>query len=231
MPTQSPCKLRARLNILLAAACVPLFAGCAGTVIVDYALTAKLSGLEASGDFWQASSHEFRHITLHPQASTPFRPLRYEGRDFDWEFVVNPQAFGGAVQNKTQTRLCLFLDQGKLSSNLHSGEIPIRSKFYYRYTGGDEARVERRESVAFSPPPFCLRPSVKGSFMLDADLATLFPTGRMFNVRWPAYEATPAGKGIGNWIRIKVPMERNGKREELDLTLTVIDSAARSSYY
>jgi hypothetical protein len=67
--------------------------------------------------------------------------------------------------------------------------------------------------------------------LLDAELALLFPTGRMFNVRWPDYETTSAGKGIGNWIRIKLPVEYDGRREELDLTLTVLDSAMRISHF
>jgi hypothetical protein len=53
----------------------------------------------------------------------------------------------------------------------------------------------------------------------------------MFNVRWPEGEANLVERGVGNWIRISLPIEYAAKRETLEVTLTVKDSKARISHY
>ena len=63
------------------------------------------------------------------------------------------------------------------------------------------------------------------------DLRELFPSGKMFNVRWPEGEPRLLDQGIGNWLRIALPVEYGGKRESMEVMLTVADSKARVSHY
>ena len=53
----------------------------------------------------------------------------------------------------------------------------------------------------------------------------------MFNVSWPKGQTALIENGVGNWIKIVLPIEYEGKRETLNVTLTVKDSKARISHY
>ena len=217
--------------LLLVTGCIVLNVGCAGHVIVEFDLEAQLSGRDATGKTWRAEPQEFISIRLHPKASTPFPPLQYQGKDFDWEFATNPRAFGGFVVNKTQGRLCFQFAEARLTSSMQADEIPIRASYFYHYIANTKTPIERREATFFSPPPVCHSPGERGYFLISPDLSALFPTGHMFNIRWPDFEASPVGKGVGQWVQLKLPVDIDGKREELLLKLTVRDSASRKSYF
>jgi len=61
-------------------------------------------------------------------------------------------------------------------------------------------------------------------------MTELFPSGHFFNLRWEGKSTVLQDRGIGNWVKIRVPIERGGKREELEITLIVKDAAARLIY-
>ena len=83
----------------------------------------------------------------------------------------------------------------------------------------------------FTPPSLCFAPNKATSISLGPDLSALFPNLTMFNVKWPDGEPNLTERGIGNWLKIVMPIEYDGKRETLEVKLTARDSKARLSNY
>lgn len=63
------------------------------------------------------------------------------------------------------------------------------------------------------------------------NLEDVFPNKTFFNVRWPDGEPRLVDKGVGNWFRLAMPLEIDGKRESIWVTVTAKDSHARMSYH
>jgi len=82
----------------------------------------------------------------------------------------------------------------------------------------------------FTPPSFCFLQSELNAIGFVVDMSELFPSGNMFNIKWEGKSTTLTDKGVGNWLKIHLPIEYEGKREELEITLTPTDSAARLAY-
>lgn len=53
----------------------------------------------------------------------------------------------------------------------------------------------------------------------------------MFNVNWEGRNTNLTKRGIGNRLKIHVPIEYEGKRDELEIKLTLTDSRAWLVYY
>ena len=91
-------------------------------------------------------------------------------------------------------------------------------------------KKESGEKPMFTPPSLCFAEGELTGFGFVVDMAELFPSGNMFNIKSEGKETKLLDRGIGNWLKIRVPIEYEGKREELEITFTATDSAARRAY-
>jgi hypothetical protein len=82
-----------------------------------------------------------------------------------------------------------------------------------------------------SPHALCLAPGDGAAFSLVADLRELFPSGNMFNVRWLDNEPQLVDRGIGNWLKLALPLEHGNGREALEVTFTAKDSRVWLQYH
>lgn len=225
------------IPVLCAALLIFLVAGCAaiGTVIVDVDVDAQISGRDAAGRTWLAPTAEFIKQKRHfPQSGPPFFNVQYQGKVIDWIFTVWPTNFGGFVRSNATGPVCFRFDQARMTSNLQQEEVPLQ--VYYAQQGGYNARTlllqnKPGEHRFFDAPKLCFAQEKGSPFTLSPDMSALFPSGKMFNINQSGKELNYSQRGTGNWLKIFVPIEYEGKREDLEIKFTAIDSKARMSYH
>jgi hypothetical protein len=226
--------LQSRALSSLAAFCllsVCVTSGCAslGTVVVGFDLDVQVTGLDVKGDTWRAGKDEITKRPRDSKTAPYFSDVRYQGKVLLWETGAGSDGFGYAIQSQVPGPVCLRFDQARLTSNMQGMEVAMRVS---RVRQGPpqlptiELPKNRSETGFFVAPPLCFGREKADNFFLAPDLSALFPNGKMFNVRWIGNEPTLSERGIGNWLKIHVPVEYEGKREEFEVTLTAKDSKA-----
>ena len=226
--------LRAIRQLAVLVGSIAGLASCAGTVIVDFAIEAQVSRRDSSG----------QPVVQHPQAIStlprpagllsPFAAVRYETGILAWTFGTGTDGFGGGVTNLTASPLCFRFDEARLASSLHAAEIPLSvSVVAHTLTGRWTVlgSTDPKKLRYFAPPSLCFSPNKSTSISLGPYLSALFPNLTMFNVKWPDGEPNLTERGIGNWLKIVLRIEYDGKRETLEVKLTARDSKARLSKY
>ena len=206
--------------------------GCASmqTLIIDIDVDAQVAGRDSAGRMWQAAAGEIVRQQRHPQAASPFGHVVYRGKVFEWRFDADVGGFGYSIQSLVSEPVCFRFDQARLTSNMQVHEIPLRVSRYAR-AGETSQRNNVGEKRFVDAPALCFNSGAAGSgFGLLVDLAELFPSGNNFDIRWKDKDPDLLNRGVGNWIKIRVPYEYEGKREEIEVTLTVKDSKGRISY-
>ena len=218
-------------QLRLQAMLVLVMAGCSGgTVIVDYAVDAQVSIRNSDG------VHEAGTVATVPRRpglSSPFDAVQYRGTDFDWTFGTGTLGMGGWISNHSPGTLCLRFDQAQVRSNFHPDPIALRTYSWntFREKWALLGSTDPKQRRDFSPPSFCLEAGKEARISFAPDLAVLFPTEKMFNVRWPDEEPNLSDKGVGNWIALSLPIEIGPTRRIMDVKLTAADSKARISTY
>jgi hypothetical protein len=211
-----------------------LTSGCAGTVIVEYSLDAQVSRTAQNGVSQHATKENFFTPALPLGTQVAFPALHYKGNAFEWAISASAFGLGGTVSNFAATPLCFRLDQAMLSSNFHSSETPLRVATVFHMIYGTPNRTGSNRPTdrkLFVPQPLCFLSEKPTSFSFWPELSELFPSDKMFNVRWPEGEPQLTERGVGNWIKLRLPIEYDGKLETLEVTLTVNDSRARVAHY
>jgi hypothetical protein len=210
---------------LLLAACGP------GTVIVDYAVRADVVLRNV-----EDGAVEMGEVVVVPRPAgllSPFDAVQYRGRDFEWTFGTGTLGMGGSVANRSPSRLCLRFDEARVSSNLHPAPVPLKA--YSWATFEDKWKLlgstDPKQRQDFGPPALCVEPGKETRFSFAPDLGELFPTQKMFNVRWAGNEPELTDKGLGNWIALSLPVSVGDKAQVMDVRLTAVDSKARISTY
>ena len=209
-------------------------AASAGTVIVDFAVEAQVSGRDQAGRAWQAGADEITVLPRAPGLLSPFPAVQYRGELFEWIFGTGTLGLGGKLTNRTGAPLCFRFDEARIASNSHADGIPLRVSTWRRLEDGKWATLGSASPGKrnyFVPPSLCLGPQRHASISFSPDLQELFASRKMFDVRWIDDEPKLVERGVGNWVRIEVPVERAGRRDLVEVTLTATDSKARVSYY
>jgi hypothetical protein len=226
--------MKGRLNVSTAVAALACLTACAGTVIVDYAIDATVQGVDAGGAAWEASREQIKVLPRSPALLSPFPAVQYEGHGLAWTFGTGTLGLGGGITNTGADRVCLRFDEATISSNLRTSMQPLTVSHWsvIRDRKLEALGDTRREHIRyFAPPSLCIEPMEKVSVSFAPDLRDLFPTRKMFNVRWPDDSPILSSKGVGNWVRVALPVERARGRGRLEFQLTALDSKARVSYY
>lgn len=226
--------LRATRSLALLLGALAGLVGCAGTVVVDFAIEAKVNRRDAAG---RPVAQRPQEISILPRPAgllSPFSAVHYETEVLAWAFGTGTDGFGGGVRNLTTGPMCFRFDEAKLASNLYPAEIALSvSVVAHTLSGGWTVlgSTDPKKLRYFAPPSLCFAPNKSVSLTIGPDLSVLFPNLTMFNVKWPDGEPNLNERGIGNWLKIVVPIEYDGKREILEVRLTATDSKARLSNY
>ena len=212
-----------------------LATGCSSlaTYIVDVEVDVQVSGRDSEGRTWRAAPGEIAKQTRHPQSTSPFANIVYEGKLFEWRFLAEPKSLGYLIRSKVSGPLCFRFDQARLTSNMQPKEIPMRVSVV-RHTPPSKSFVPARnlpgEKPMFIPPALCFAQEELTGIGFVVDMAELFPSGNMFDIKWEGKDTRLLNRGIGNWLKIRLPIEHEGRREEVEITLTATDSAGRLAY-
>ncbi len=203
------------------------------TVIVDLDFDVQVGGRDAEGNAWRSGAGEISK-QRDPKAASVFSNVHYAGKIFEWRVSADPGGFGYFIRSNARGPVCFRFDQARLSSNMQSKEIPMRVRWarYGPLPGPIQILANKGgENRVFEAPPICADETSGSTLGFIFDLSELFPSGQMFNINQRGRELEFSERGTGNWLKIQVPVEYEGKREQIDVTLTSIDSRARNSYH
>ncbi len=203
------------------------------TVIVDVEFDVQLEVRDSSGRAQRATPEELVK-KRHPKAASPFPYVDYEGKLFEWSIGASDGSLGYFLRSKSSGPMCFRFDEARLTSNFQQKEVPLRVR-WARY-GPIRGEVLVRKSLSgddafFAAPSVCAATDKGSTFGFVADFSELFPSGQMFNINQTRKSLKYAEHGAKNWLKIRMPIEYDGKREELEVLITAIDSKARFSYH
>lgn len=224
----------------------PLAANCESmrTVGANFALDVQVKGRDAEGVAWQATAAQITARPSDTRASSPFPHKQYLGKDFTWEFSAGASGIGGGIRSLKSSPVCFRFDEAKLTSNMNAKptrlqvsqvmsnkpfEAQIDPRLDKKLVPLGILRPKKGDEYLFTPPTLCFAADKQGGFHFAIDLSALFPSGHMFNVSWKNDKLV--GTGIGNWLKMMVPIEYEGKREEIEVTLVATDSRLSISYH
>jgi hypothetical protein len=222
-----------------------------GTVIVDLDYTVDVVvHSEAGKMLWRARPEQIVAVARHPQAGNPFSPSRFVTPDFEWQVSADRTSLGGGLISKLNLPVCLRFDQASISSNFQA-----TPKYLHKPPGGgkgligdDSGHEDAQKAVLAAEAakgrkvipllgqwpewPIACAPALgRFNFGYSVNFSELFPTAKLFNVNQTGKDVNYSERGVGNWLKITVPVEYAGKREILEMTLTGKDSRARMSYH
>jgi hypothetical protein len=209
-------------------------AGCESmrTVIVDVDFDVQLQVRDSSGRLQRAAPEELVK-KRHPQAASPFPNTHYEGKLFEWRISVSDRSLGYLIRSNSNGPVCFRFDEAQIASNFQPQEVPLRIT-WARY-GSSVGEIQVRRSMPgeqpYAAPPVCAPPEKGATFGFVPDYSELFPNGQVFNINQAGKSLNYSEHGAKNWLKIRMPIEYDDKREELEVIFTGNDSKARFSYY
>lgn len=214
---------------------ITVAAGCRtiGSLIVYTEVDVQVAGRDSQGRAWRAAPGEIVKQNHNPKSISPFANTVYDGALFEWRFLADPKSIGYLIRSKVPGALCFRFDQARLTSNLQPNEIPMRVNFVFHSPPSKPfvpVSNPPGERSMFVPPPLCFAQGELTGIGLAVDMVELFPSGNMFDITWEEKSTNLITSGIGNWLKIRVPIEYQGKQEEVEITLTATSSAARWAY-
>ena len=233
-------------RILIGIFLAPLAASCESmkTVGANFALDVQVKGRDAAGIAWEAIPAQIADYPSDARASSPFPHKQYLGKDFNWEFSAGASGIGGGIRSLKSSPVCFRFDEAKLSSNMNAKPTRLQVSQVISnkpFDAQTDPRLDKKlvplgilrprkgDEYLFTPPSLCFTAEKQGGFHFAIDLSALFPSGHMFNVSWANDKLV--GTGVGNWLKMSVPIEYDGKREEVEVTLVARDSRLSISYH
>ena len=166
--------------------------GCAGSVVVEFAVDPQLSIVDAAGHTRTAPEDAFTIKALPPGMSVAFPTLDYRSELFDWSIGTGTKGFGGNIANHGTGPLCFRFDQTIVTSNFLDSPTALRI-FRIDYFVDGKWHLDsgyRTDRPAYFPQKLCFAPNRSTEFALTPDLLNIFPTRNMFNASWPPGSAT-----------------------------------------
>lgn len=215
------------LATLLATACA------IGSVAVTFSFDGSFGGVDQDGQPWQAVPSQVRLLPRDVVGQPlPFTSIEYLGERFQWRVAVGSAGVGGTISNVSGSRICFGFDEATIASNFRPDPVPLRVYSVINLADGKWSRIlDSTKPGDLTAPPLCLAGGEEVSVTIGMNLQDVFPNKTLFNVRWPDGEPRLIEKGVGNWFRLAMPLEIDGKRESIWVTLTAKDSHARMSYH
>ncbi|MFM7293258.1 MAG: hypothetical protein ACKO1K_00365 [Burkholderiales bacterium] len=214
------CPVRIALPLLA----LPMLTACAsyGIPVIDIDIAVSISGGDASGATWQSSQEQFSRAPLHKFAIENFPAITYDGERFFWRFFVQQDSIGTGIRSKGAQPVCFRFDQATLRSNMNENAVPLRIK-WHRLARKPVFSEAPTYGQAYTMPEQCFDETYT-RFDFGPELDALFPNGSMFNVKLSESGHSMTSNGRGNWLKLRVPIEIGAAREDVEITLTAINS-------
>lgn len=225
---------KARVAACLVLATLLVTACAVGSVVVAYSFHGSIGGADQAGQPWQATPDQVRLLSRGDELSA-FTSIAYLGERFHWRVGAGLGGIGGTISNVSSSRICFGFNEASISSNFRPDPVPLRVFHVMNFKDGRWSRIlgstrpEQRGDL--TAPPLCLADGETVDVSMGMNLQDVFPNKTLFNVRWPDGEPRLMEKGVGNWFRVDMPIEVDGKRESLWIIVTAKDSSARMSYH
>lgn len=203
-----------------------------GTHVVDIDADAELRVRNAPTSPWSAIIGE-NVKSRGPRSVSLVQSTTFRSKLLDWRILMSPHSMGYFIKSNMPGKLCLRFDVARISSNMYDGELPFQVTFVEHGPGPiqrNTSGVAPEMKPAFSSPPLCFSEGENTKFGFILPVTKLFPSGKLFNLRWEGNSTLLLDRGVGNWVKLRVPIEYDGKREELEITLILKDAAARLIY-
>jgi hypothetical protein len=229
------CKTECCLSWLVLS--VATLGGCLNpsAIIISYDIDLQVKGVGPSGAVWSAMPNEISKPAPSPRALDPVGLPKYSGPLFEVEFAATQGGFTVHLANNSAIEICFRFDEAHLASNFQASGAPLRIFPPTAWRELPRLTKEDLDKIRASGPQkmdkACLAPGEMRRIPCYLDMKTFFPSGIMFNVSHPPHVAKLDPTGIGNWMRLHLPMETAGRREEIEFTMTARKSFARKTYY
>ena len=212
---------------------VVVTAGCESirTVIVEVDFDVDLQIRDATNNALIVMKHEIVK-KRHPQAASPYPNIHYNSPLFEWIIGASPGGIGYFFKSNLKQPICFRFDQAMLTSNFKPSPTPLGVTWARYGAIGGQIKVDR--SSIYAPgtmPSLCASPDKGATFAFVADYSDLFPSGQLFNINQQGKSSHYTEHGAGKWLKMRMPIEYEGKREIMEVTFTAINSIARFSYY
>lgn len=224
-----PATRRFGLLALLSLTIVLTQSGCT-SVTTHFAVDAQIAVRDDGGRVTSATPDAITQLPVGPNVESPFPRVQYEHKAFTLKISASENGLWGTLRGKIASEVCFRFDQALLTSNMHTPEVPLRVSLGTLYRGAKAliVRASKRDgNKSTALPPLCLSANQDDYFSFHPDVSELFPNQRMFNSISPQNSVDALERGIGNWLKMMVPVEYDGKREALEVKLTATDSKAK----
>ncbi|MBC7625116.1 MAG: hypothetical protein H7232_17230 [Aeromicrobium sp.] len=219
---------------------LPLFlTGCLSVPVaqVQFSVDAAIVGQGIAGTDWTVFPRDFTPLPPppHTNPSVGFPIMEYAGKEFGGTYWVFEGLVGGRIRNRTQTTVCVRFDQATLHSSSVSEKKPLRVRLPLdpreRAQLNSSDYKKMLDAGFIIPPSFCVAGGNDRVFNLAIDAANIFRAGTMFDARWKDNEPVILEKGIGNWLKLSVPIEYGELRQRVEVTLTVKDTKSHMVHF
>jgi hypothetical protein len=213
---------------------VTALSGCAlfGHTLVNYELGLEVSSVNTQGEVRPVSSSQVTYRSAGRDSKFgELSDVVYNGEAFSWEPFIFDQDIGGELKSMVDGEVCLRLDQARISSNFDTTPKPalaIIQRIGLPTLENKKATRRATADKAFQPQTQCFGRERSG-FLLRVVLRDLYPSGNMLDVVWRGENLIRDGKG--NWFRLQVPVEFQGKREDMTFTFTAKQIRLSTAYW
>ncbi len=210
-----------------------LLTGCGAmkTEGANFALDIRVSGTGSNGAKWEATPEQVTVGDTGQPPTSAFQTKTFSSDVFRWKFAIGATGIGGDFENRTGTPLCIRFDQARLSSNFRTDPVQLKVSQVIHAPHKREWVIQRpkpSEPAQFVPPKLCFTSGQPEYFSLAPDASQIFPSSKLFNIR---FDGAQSGQGIGNWVKLSVPLDVDGKTEAVEIVFTARDSKLTVSYH
>ncbi len=198
-----------------------------GTVMADFDIEGT-ARLEEAGMASRAETVPLIQLKTPPRRASPFHDLGYEGQMLAAEMVIDTVALEAQFTNRSGAALQLRFDQATMSSTQQPQELALLS------WGGvvkGALVVQPSKHALVKALPMTLQPGERAHVSLSPSYAGLYPSRRLFGIRFADKQAALLEDGVGNTLRLRIPFEQDGKRYSLVFDLTARQARVRTAYF
>ncbi len=196
------------------------------TIIADFDIDGTVQILAADDSKVEVESKKLAKAAHDPKRLSPFPVLIYDGNLFHAKLIINSDTFRGEFINTSAASIHIRFDEASVSSNVHKGEIALVAST----ATVKGAHVKGKNGMSLRMPAMRLAPGERGSVYAAPKCAGLFPTGRLFGVRFDDNAIALLDTGVGNSIRMRIPIDVDGKRVLAVFDFKATQANVRSSY-
>ncbi len=222
-------------------ACLPLALGLLGgcihpsAILVSFDIDLAVSSKSPTGATWTAKADEIVRLPPSPKALDPFNGAIFRGQKFEAKFAAAKGAFEITVINLSAIETCFRFDKAHVSSNYRTHPLPLRGfkptdwRQLHRQTKEDIERIRAAGPQVVEKA--CLGPGEQKRIPFYLTTKDYFPSGMMFNVAHPQHVAKLDPNGVGNWMKLDLPVESAGQSDVFEFKMIAMHSHARTTYY